>query len=305
MSTLRVLMPSWSQTGASPDFRQWLARGDRVADVQNVRATVLRELFHFAGDTIPVAALRHFCHADAAREGAWLCADPAWVRSEATGARLMACPLADLGEAEAATLGQALQPLFAEAGTPLGVDTPAAWCVRTTAAMPAVAWVDPVTALGANLLDCLPAGVAGRPWRRLFSETQVLLHAQPVNAARIAAGKHPVNALWFWGAGALPASVETGVQVVASVDDTLRGLAKLGGALRLEPLPAALESDGRTGAVLLDLDVPGQACAAADWLEPFRRWLRERRFDAIEFAFASGECLRVRPGHRLRFWRRP
>jgi hypothetical protein len=79
----------------------------------------------------------------------------------------------------------------------------------------------------------------------------------------------------------------------------------MGGALRVEPLPGALEATRRPGAALLDLDVPGHADDAVEWLAHFRRWLRERRFDTIAITFADGERFRIRHAHRLRFWRRP
>lgn len=304
MTTLHVLLPPFAQAGNDPAFRHWLARGDRRPAVADARESLLRELFHFSGDAMPVAALRHFCHAEDARSGAWLCADPAWVRSEATGARLMAHPLADVSAAEADALAATLRPLFGDAGAPLTLDAPSEWCVRLDAP-PAATFTRPTQALGAELLACLPQGTAGRTWRRLFNEAQIALHAHPVNAARMAAGKHPVNALWFWGAGALPAGVETGLQVVASVDDAVRGLAKMGGALRVEPLPEALETAGRAGAALLDLDMPGRPGDKLAWLTHFKRWLQTRRFDALDLLFSSGERVHVRHAHRLRFWRHP
>jgi hypothetical protein len=302
---LHALLPPLAHVRTSPAFLGWLARGDRLPKAGDARTTLLRELFHFAGDRVPAAALRHLCHGDDAATGAWLCADPAWVRSEPTGARLMAWPLADVSTAEAQALATALRPLFGDAGAPLSIDTASAWCLHLLHDAPRAEFRAPADALGVDLMECLPEGDAGRAWRRLFNEAQVVLHAHPVNATRVAAGKRPVNALWFWGAGALPASVETGLQTVASVDDVVRGLAKMGGALRVEPLPGALEATRRPGAALLDLDVPGHADNAVDWLAHFRRWLRERRFDTIAITFADGERFCIRHAHRLRFWRRP
>lgn len=304
MSTLHVLMPPLARMGDGVAFLRWLARGDRLPDTRNARTTTLREWFHFPGATIPAAALRHCCHVADAEHGLWACADPAWVRSEATGARLMACPVADLAVAEANELAASLQPLLSGAAGPLALDTPSSWCVEWLHGAIAAAFPDPADAVGVSLIECLPEGDVGRGLRRLFNEVQIALHAHPVNAARVAAGKTPVNALWFWGAGALPQTVETGLRVVASVDDVVRGLAKLGGAVRVEPLPEALESAHDAGAALLDLDLPGQADDADQWLVHFQRWLRERRFGAITLAFASGECFRLRHLHRLRLWRR-
>lgn len=304
MSTLYVLMPPLARVAADASFRGWLARGDRLPAAAAGRTAALRERFRFAGDALPAAALRHHCHADDAGSGPWLCADPAWVRSEATGARLMSWPIDDLSADEADALGAALRPLFDDAGSPLALDTPSAWCMRLTDGAPTAAFTEPTEALGTDLLACLPAGDGGRPWRRLFSDVQVVLHAHAVNAERAAAGKHPVNALWFWGAGALPASVETELQVVASVDDVVRGLAKLGDAVRVEPLPEPIDAEHRPGDALLDLDIPSHADAAADWLPHFQRWLGGNRFTALELAFPGGERWRLRHIHRLRLWRR-
>lgn len=302
MSALHVLMPALSRTNDDPAFRHWLSRGDRLPDAENARATVLRDLFRCTADAIPAAALRHHCHAGDAAGGNWLCADPAYVRGEATGARLMACPAGEVSGSEAEALAAILRPLLAEAGT-LHVDAPDEWCMRLDGDT-AATFTDPVDALGASLIDCLPEGAAARTWRRLFNEAQVALHAHPVNAARVSAGKLPVNALWFWGAGALPDSVETRLAIVASADDVVRGLARLGGATRVEPLQVALDTADVHGAALLDLERLGGGESVAGWQASFERWLRERRFDAITLTFAGGERFRLRHAHRLRFWRR-
>lgn len=304
MSTLQILLPPLAQFGEDPAFRAWLAHGDCLPGLADARDTTLRECFRFAGTGIPAAALRRLCHADDARTGTWLCADPAYVRSEATGARLLAWPMADLSATEAAELARALRPLLGDAGAPLEVDTPAEWCVRLMEGAPHVEFMHPSLALGASLLECLPAGDTGRKWRRLFNEAQIALHAHPVNAARAAGGKHPVNALWFWGAGTLPESVETSLRVVASRDDVVRGLAKTAGVACIDPLPQALDAQRQGGDALLDLGLPAHADGTAQWHAHFKRWLRKRRFEAMTLTFADGQRFRVRHVHRLRFWRR-
>jgi hypothetical protein len=304
MSTLHALLPPLARVRADLAFMRWLAKGDRLPKANDPRTTLLRELFRFAGDRVPAAALRHLCHGDDAATGAWLCADPAWVRSEATGARLMAWPLDDVSVDESEALAAALRPLFGDAGAPLSIDTPSAWCLHLLHDAPRAQFRAPADALGVDLMECLPEGNDGRAWRRMFNEAQIVLHSHPVNAARINAGKRPVNALWFWGAGTLPTSVESNLQAIASVDDVVRGLAKMSGAVRVEPLPDAIEASCHAGALLLDLDIPGHADDAAKWLAHFQRWLRERRFDDIAITFADGERFRIRHAHRLRFWRK-
>lgn len=303
MSTLHVLMPPLAHADAHPAFHQWLARGDRLPGAQNGRMAAVRDHFRFDGDGVPAAALRHHCHAGDAGGANWLCADPAYVRSEATGARLMACPIGDLSDADADALATTLRPLLSEAGA-LQADTPSEWCLRLANDIQLATFTSPDDALGASLIDVLPEGDAARAWRRLFNEFQVALHAHPVNAARVAARKLPVNALWFWGAGSLPNSVDTSLAMVASADDAVRGLAKLAGAVRVEPLPDALETADVRGETLLDLQRLGDRESAAGWLTVFERWLRMRRFDVIALTFAGGERYRIRHAHRLRFWRR-
>lgn len=299
VSTLHALLPPLPRVRVVAGYARWLARGRRLPDVGGGRTGLLHALFDFAGDAVPVAALRHHMHAADAGTGAWLAADPAFVQSEATGARLMACPLADLAADEADQLAGALRPLFGDAGTPLEVDTAQAWCARLPGEAPALRFVAPADALGANLLDCLPDGTAGRVWRRLFTEAQVILHNHPVNAARVAAGRRPVNALWLWGAGALPGSVATQVARVASADDALLGLAKLAHAASAPVDTTALAGDGD---VLLDLDSSDAWNALPAWLDAFNTALRTGRFRALHLMFAGGEQYRVRRIDRLRFW---
>ncbi|MGH8216518.1 MAG: phosphoglycerate mutase [Rhodanobacteraceae bacterium] len=301
MSILHVLLSSPEPAG-NQTLHHWLGRGDRLPDAPDPRNPSLRALFRISATEFPVAALRHHVHAEDAAHGSWMCADPVYVRSEATGARLMAWPLPDIPSEEAHALATTLRPLFRDAGVPLTVDTPSAWCLHLHDGTPTANFTRPSDALGAGLLACLPAGEAGRRWRRLFNEAQVMLHAHPVNAARIAAGKLPVNALWFWGTGALPATVETGLTIVATRDDMIRGLAKLAQIVAVEPLPEVLEGTAAGGDGLLDLGVT--ELESTQWLRFFERTLRDRRFDAVELTFPGGERFRVRHGHRLRFWRR-
>jgi hypothetical protein len=307
MSMLHVWLPPLAQARRDPAFSTWLAHGDRLPNVPGARAAALRSVFRFAGAAIPVAALRHHAVANDAGVGAWLAADPAYVRSEAAGARLMQCPIGDLPAEAAEQLAHALRPLFGDAGVPLAVDAPTAWCAHLPGGAPPAGFMPPAHALGIDLLECLPPGEAGRSWRRLFNEAQVILHAHPVNAARVAAGKVPVNALWFWGAGALPAPVDTALQFIASTDAVVRGLAKATGLACVDPagvVGQGLDACGTNGDVLLDLGVGNQGDFAAACLPVFRSWLRRRRFEAIEMTFADGERRRVRHAHRWRFWRR-
>lgn len=304
MSTLHVLLPPLARFAEAPALLRWLARGNRLPDVADARDATLRSLFGLGDDALPVAALRHRAHVDDVAAGNWLCADPAYVRSEATGARLMAWPVADVTTNEAVALAAELLPFFDEAGMSLSVDAASGWCLRLPDGVAGAAFVRPQEALGADLLECLPRGDAGRPWRRLFNEAQVALHAHPVNAARKAAGKLPINALWFWGAGALPQVAVAALTQAFSDDAALRGLAKLAGIGCSESTPSIVEATACAGGALLDLDAPAPTLDVDAWLACFQRSLRNRHVDAVAPTFADGARFCVRHAHRLRWWRR-
>jgi len=54
--------------------------------------------------------------------------------------------------------------------------------------------------------------IAGRPWRRLVNELQMLWFDHPVNRAREARGLRPVNSLWLYG-GAAPSALTPDAQM--------------------------------------------------------------------------------------------
>jgi hypothetical protein len=43
------------------------------------------------------------------------------------------------------------------------------------------------------------------PWYKLMNEMQMFMHQHSINQNRLATGLLPINSLWFWGAGILPA----------------------------------------------------------------------------------------------------
>lgn len=304
MSSLHLLLPSVAQFDDPSRLKHWLARSDRLPDVPRGREAALRGAFQVPGTSLPVAALlrEHLAH-DAGGH-LWLCADPAYVRVEANGARLLACgDELQLAREEAESLAQPLQPLFGDAGTPLEITSPVNWALRLPpgAQLPAFVW--PGAALGANLLEHLPQGDSGRRWRALFNEAQIILHSHPVNAVRRERGLMPVNALWFWGAGTLPAWVKSSLQLAISEDPLVHALAARAGMSVAPATPDELDRMGGGASTLLDLDSQEAKQIESAWVPRLQR-LRGGRARVIMLAFASGERFRIKPWHRLRFWRR-
>ena len=310
-SATLLLPPRARLAGASlpPRVATALGRADRLAAADaGERAQLLRH-FDLLPRGWPVAALTRALDGGDAPGAAWLRADPAYVRPDINGARLLG-----IGEAlgldgqDVAAFLPALRPLFGDAGFPLDAPDPHRWYLRLPMAAKLPAFAAPADALGADLFDQLPgagddASPEARRWRALLSEAQVVLHNHPRNAARIAAGRVPVNSLWFWGAGVAPDHVSTAVAAVATDDVLVRALAARAGtdATAVPPAFAMPDRD-----VLVDLRAcrDAQACVEA-WLAPAVAAVGAGGVSALRLDFEDGTRLALAPGQRWRFWRRP
>ena len=290
-----LLLPErrrFSGQALSPEVARLLGRGDRFdAAAPGERAQLLRH-FDLLPRGWPIAAITRQADAGDAGDRLWLRADPAYVRVEATGARLQGWSRLGLEREEADELLSVLRPIFGDAGMELSAPTPERWYLSLARGAGLPEFVEPAEALGADLFAQLPPGPEGRRWRALFNEAQVLLHQHPRHATRLDAGKAPVNALWFWGAGSLPDSARAvSARALMSTDAELLALASLAG----------LETATAAGAgVLLDL-------------RHQREWARIERVlldalaqgDGLELDFADGARWRLARNQRWRFWRRP
>lgn len=264
---------------------------------------------------LPVAALRRHASHDDAGEADWLCLDP--VRLDFAERHVVVADPARLGltEADAQALAASLAPTFGELGR-LDVLAPGHWALRLAAPAPAF---PPLPEAVGRAATALPPGVPFAPWRRALNEAQMILHGHPVNAVREAAGRPPVNSLWPWGGGRLPAARPTSWHEFLGDDPALRGLARRlgieGGTLpaRLQPSPHAtlavvdaLEAPARSGDALPWRDA--LAHLDADWLAPALAALRRGRLDSLVLV-APGDPgsveLTVRRNDLWRFWHRP
>ena len=166
-----------------------------------------------------------------------------------------------LGEAESRALLAALQPLLQDEGLTLRYVAPDRWLAQgellrglSTASM-ARALQQPLTP---ELLTATPDAAQGARLRRLQGELEMLLYQQPVNDAREAARRYPVNAVWIEGAGALDAPVpprpgvrtDTRLQAPpASTTDYVRAWQALDGEA-LAPLQAAQRAGAKVALTL-------------------------------------------------------
>ncbi|MET0289298.1 MAG: phosphoglycerate mutase [Pseudoxanthomonas sp.] len=298
MTQATLLLPQRTRlSGAlSSGVAARLARAD-VRSLEPGEDAQLRRHFQLIPDRWAPAALTRQRDAGDAAGSLWLRADPAFMAPDMNGARMLAHGEAlALQPDECHELLRALKPLFGDAGMRLDAPVPSRWYLQLTPGTPLPDFVAPQTALGDDLFSHLPAGDAGRRWRALFNEAQILLHAHPVNAARQREGKAAVNGLWFWGAGTLPDVVRTAHAQVKSREDVLSALAHAANAVD----PAA------TGGVLVDLrHLTSADLLCSDALQPLLGELDKGELAALTLDFADGRLVELARRQRWRFWRRP
>jgi len=313
MATLILLLPAVARlAGRLPTaLAAALGRADTVhADVPGERAQLLRH-FDVVPRGWPIAALTRQRDAADAAGSMWLRADPAWVRPDISGARLFACGAGlqpTLADCDA--LLPALRPLFGDAGFQLDAPVPARWYLRLPQGSKLPAFADPADALGADVFEYLPNdaqddGVVARRWRSLLNEAQVVLHNHPWNARRVAAGKPPINSLWFWGAGALPMQVQSACGSVEGSDEVLQAFAIAAGCKLQAPVSAFAPGDVDAERLVDLREQRHLPTLSSDWLLPAIAAMKRRRISAVRLDFPDVAGLRLHPGQRWRFWRKP
>lgn len=290
---LTLLLPErrrFAGQALSADIGRALARADHAVPGEAGERAQLLRYFTLLPRGWPMAAITRALDANDAGLHQWLRADPAHVRPDLNGARVLAIGELGLHPGEVQALLASLMPLFGDAGFPISAPVPSRWYLALPREARLPPFAPPETVLGDDLLAHLPDGPDGRRWRSLLNEAQIILHNHPVNAARVGAGRLPVNSLCFWGAGLLPDHVHSALAGVASNDAELAALA---GLARLP---------GGDGPQLFDLR------ALRDWRaveQRLRPGLAELGKDELRLDFADGARWSLRAGQRWRVWRRP
>ena len=108
----------------------------------------------------------------------------------------------------------------------------------------------------------LPSGTNADLLMYWMETAFALLKDHPVNRARVAAGKNPANAIWFWGEGRRPALTpffeKTGLHgAVISAVDLIQGIGRCAGM-------EVVKVEGATGT--FETNFAGKAAAAVDVL---------------------------------------
>ena len=309
MPRLTLLLPATRRFAGAPlpvPLARTLGRADRTIRNAGEQAQLARH-FQLVLDRWSQAALTRAADTgiDDATPHAWLRADPAYIRPDINGARLLAIGhTLGIDQADVDALLPALRPLFGDSGFTLDAPHPSRWYLRLPREAKLPAFASPEDALGEDVFDHDAFATSrdvpeARRWRVLLSEAQVVLHNHPHNAVRAAAGKVPVNALWFWGGGILPDSIAGGAPTLYSDDPLVHGIARVG-RLQAMPLDAFANADAEA---LVDLRGARDPRTLLErWLPPVIDAVPNRE---VTLDFADGAQFVLRASQRWRFWRRP
>lgn len=307
MAWLTLLLPAGERFAGivlPAPLAKALGRADQIAGEAGEHAQLSRH-FRLLPDRWSPAALTRISDAglDDARSAAWLRADPAHIRPDINGARLLATGAAlSMSVQDVEAFLPALRPLFGDAGFLLDAPHPTRWYLRLPRETQLPDFPTPDAALGEDVFEHMPDGAQARRWRTLLSETQVMLHNHPRNAERAQAGLVAVNSLWFWGGGVLPDNATGDSTIIFSDDPVLHGLAGVG-TFDAMPLAEFTGFESITDDTLIDLrGIRDPKVLLERWLQPAHLLSAQ---DQVTFDLADGRIFRLRPSHRWRFWRKP
>jgi hypothetical protein len=287
-----------------PHLERWIARGRAQRIAIQGSAPWLAARFGIEG-AIPVAAVTLAADAEP-RPGAWLRADPVHLQVQTDAVALHDASVLDIHRDEATALVAALRAHFAADGLEFVAPQASRWYVRVPEGeLPRTTPLE--AALGRNVFGLLPRGEGRINWASAITETQMLFSEHPVNVAREASGKTPINSVWFWGEGAAPDRLARRYESVYANDAFARGLGTLSGA-RVAESPATadhvdLADEHESVLVVLDgLTAPLHRGDADEWIAAGQRldeaWFGRmpallQRFDTVNIVLTGHHEARV------------
>lgn len=203
---LLTVAPQITEGLRLPALERLLSKGvESVITERCAEQSLLRYTGYVMPDVFSVPAARLCWQADFREEtpDILICADPVHMLADKSQARLMDATALKLSEGEANQLLAALNRTFGEDGLEFKKGSANRWYLSGMDSN-ALRTLPVKNLVGRNVANFLPEGPKLADWRRLTTEIQMLLFAHPVNQARAGQGQLPVNALWFWGNGAIP-----------------------------------------------------------------------------------------------------
>ncbi len=256
----------------------------------------------------PVAAFTLL--ADGGNPGSdfWLLAEPVHLQLQRDRLVLVDAGNLDITREEADSLTAALNGHFADESLSFFPTRPGHWHLRLIHPPVLLKTYPLETAIGRNVRNILPGGTDGKRWHVILNEIQMLLHRHPVNEARERRGLLPVNSIWPWGGGALPANLTSPFAHIWADNALARGLAAATGIPCASAPETAMEwlhaaQAGSHHLVVLDalrnLALYGDVHRwretllhlEKDWFGPLRQALSRNKISRLTlYAFDSGKA---------------
>lgn len=200
--SLSVLLPGWADEASA------LPHPARL--IEPVEVAVGKALGYSFKDysSIPGAwCLWNASNADSPTPANLVCADPVHLIAGSDDAQLVPIERLSLTIEESSEFIAELNEVLGDFDNVFLHDTAGQWYYKGL--IPEALDAAPTSAVeGHPMTAALPRSDAARPWRSLWSETQMALHRSAVNQARQARGEPVINSVWFWGGGRLASPSE-------------------------------------------------------------------------------------------------
>ena len=327
--TLTLVVPglfgSGHAQGKLPALERLVARADPCAapvvphDSYEAALCGLFGIRAAPGRDLPIAALTHLVDFDAGHDGSWMRADPVYLRADLGRLRLFEGEQLRLPRDEALGLSAEIAGVLAEHGFTLHIGRDSRrWYLRLPN-VPDIVTRPPLAALGDHIDPYLPSGPERRFWHRLANDVQMVLHGAAINAARERRGEPPINSLWFWGAGTMPARTPVRWARVLADDALCLGLARHG-EIAHGPVPGGacdLWTQGKSREMSSWCSGrargPGRSRQPAlsdplhrieeQWFAPLLTMLQRRRLARLT-VYTDTRCFTITRAGAWRVWRR-
>jgi hypothetical protein len=320
------LLPPMAQAEAlwrtvdAPLLKIFLARAKMTLDVETSSEEWLCGAFGIARQQdFPLAPILATHDSLNAASGYWLCATPVHLEARRNALLLTDPASLDITPEEALALTATLTEHLRDENIHLHAHRPDRWFLHCEA-VESMSTTSLSTSVGHDVRTLLPRGQDSLRWHRMLTEIQMLLHSHAVNEVRQARGQLPVNSVWLWGGGTLPARSATPFTMAWSADATVRALAHHSGC-PTKPPPACLTPEvWAAGSPLLTFETLAShlrngdaqawsnavAVLSRDWLVPLIAALKSRQLRSLTVVHMDETGIRTfaaRAFDLRKFWR--
>ena len=332
-SKLTLLVPGLLQSPQSlqrvaaedkPDFKLLNRFFSRARQAQVPVSGFYHTLFHLFGIEAdehgdhPVAALTYQVDAGRQTDSWCLRCDPVCIHADMDRAVLMGHGTLALTAEETEQLVMIINAHVVQDGWQVEAHARDRWYVKGLDRNK-IRTTPPQSIVGQDIKNDLPKGQDGAYWCSIMNECQMLLHESPANQQRQSRGLLPVNSLWFWGGGQLPANAVCHYDKVFADAPLVEGLAILSdcGTGQLDAVGQAIQQHDRQHYLLVidDLISPQISTDLFAWLDRVKElqssliekcihMLKNKQLNEINILTCDGHSFQLTPVLLRHWWKR-